>query len=241
MKHKLLAGTLVLALSSSVYAGGEFKEVEPVIDTPLIEVNENRNHNVTLKLGTLGVGIDVSTAISENTAIRLNLNGLKYSRTEEIDDINYDGTLTLLTAGILVDYFPVEEYAFRVSGGAYYNGNKFTGIATPTTTTNIEINGITYGINDVGQLDTEITFNKVAPYIGLGWGNDVRTEGWGFSLDVGAMYHGTAKADLDVTVNNPTLEAQIRNDVAAEKQTLLDEIEKYKVYPVIMLGVNYTF
>lgn len=240
MKHKLLASSLVVALSSSLYAGGEFKEVEPVIDTPLIEVEEKRNYNVALKVGTLGVGLDVSTAISENVAVRFNVNGLKYSRTEEIDDIEYDGDLNLLTAGILLDYFPLDN-AFRVSGGAYYNGNKFTGIARPTATTNIEINGITYGVNDVGQLDAEITFDKVAPYLGIGWGNDTRTEGWGFSLDIGAMYHGTPKADLDVTVNNPVLEAQIKNDVAAEKQELLDEIEKYKVYPVVMIGVNYTF
>lgn len=240
MKHKLLASSLVVALSSSLYAGGEFKEVEPVIDTPLIEVEEKRNYNVALKVGTLGVGLDVSTAISENVAVRFNVNGLKYSRTEEIDDIEYDGDLNLLTAGILLDYFPLDN-AFRVSGGAYYNGNKFTGIATPTATTNIEINGITYGVNDVGQLDAEITFDKVAPYLGIGWGNDTRTEGLGFSLDIGAMYHGTPKADLDVTVNNPVLEAQIKNDVAAEKQELLDEIEKYKVYPVVMIGVNYTF
>ncbi len=241
MKHTLLASTLVLALSSSVYAEGKFKELEPVIETPPVETSIEKDYTVALKLGTLGVGIDVSTVVGENTAIRFNVNGLQYNRVEEIDDINYDGTLNLLTAGILVDYFPVEAYAFRVSGGAYYNGNKFTGIATPTTTTNVEINGVTYGIDDVGQLDTEITFNKVAPYIGLGWGNDADIRGWGFSLDVGAMYLGTPKADLEVTVNNPILETQIRDDVEAEKQTLLDEIEKYKVYPVIMLGVNYTF
>ena len=45
MKHKLLASSLVVALSSSLYAGGEFKEVEPVIDTPLIEVEKKRNYN----------------------------------------------------------------------------------------------------------------------------------------------------------------------------------------------------
>jgi len=240
MKRKLLVSGLILALSSSLYAGGEFKELEPVIDTPLIEVEEKRNYNVALKLGTLGVGLDVSTAISDNLAVRFNVNGLKYNHVEEIDDIKYDGDFKPFTAGVLLDYFPLDN-AFRLSGGAYYNGNKFIGTATPTATTNIEINGISYGVNDVGQLDTEITFDKIAPYIGIGWGNDTRTEGWGLSLDIGAMYHGTPKADLDVTVNNPLLEAQIKNDVVAEKQELLDEIEKYKVYPVVMIGVNYTF
>ncbi|MCF6245350.1 MAG: hypothetical protein L3J43_09970 [Sulfurovum sp.] len=240
MKQIILINALAFILSSSLYAKGNFQDIEPIIDIPVVDLQEKRDYNMAVKFGTLGIGFDVSTTILENLAVRFNVNGLQYNHTEEIDDISYAGTLNLLTAGALVDYFPLGS-AFRVTGGAYYNGNKFTGIAVPTATIPLEINGITYGMNDIGQLDTEITFTNIAPYVGLGWGNDVRTEGWGFSLDVGAMYHDSAQVDLDVTVNNAILESQIRNDVAHEKQKLLNEIEKYKIYPVIMMGVNYTF
>ncbi len=241
MKSQCLAGLLLLGLSGSLYAGMNSKEVTPVVEVPLVEDRDNRDYTFGLKAGTLGVGMDISTPIFQDTALRLNLNGLQYNRIEEIDGISYDGTLDFFSVGMLLDYFPFESTGFRLTGGAYYNANKFTGIAKPIDVSNVEINGVTYGIDDVGRLDTEITFNRIAPYVGLGWGNDVRFEGWGFNLDVGAMYQGTPNAVLDVHVNNSMLESQIRNDVEAEKQTLLDDIEQYKIYPVIMVGVDYTF
>ena len=234
MKRIIMTSALALITSCSLYAGAD---IDPFVQE---DMSEARAFNMGLKVDTLGVGLDVSTPINDNLAVRFNLNGFSYSRTEEIDDINYDGDLKLLTAGVLLDYYPFET-AFRVSAGAYYNNNKFTGTAKPTGTVDIEVGDNTYGIDDIGQLDTEITFNKFAPYVGLGWGNDARQKGWGFSFDIGAMYHGTPKTDLNVVINNPLLATEINNDVEVEKRNLEDEISKYKFYPVVMIGVNYTF
>jgi len=203
-------------------------------------INGARNYDVGLRAGTLGAGVDISTPINEKLTVRFNINSFNYSRTEEIDGINYDGDLKLLTAGALLDYFPFES-TFRLSAGAYYNNNKFTGTAKPLGPITININGRDYTEADVGRLDTKITFNKFAPYLGFGWGSNANKKGFGFSFDIGAMYHGTPKTDLNVVINNKNLENQINEDVEAEKRSLEDEISKYKFYPVVMIGVNYTF
>lgn len=224
MKNLSLSFITVALMSSCVFA----------------EAEQSNEWNTGLKAGTLGIGLDMSTSISDDFGLRFNVNGLSYSREEEIDDINYDGELDLMTAGVLVDYYPFDT-SFRLSAGAYYNNNAFSGVAKPSGAVTIEINGVEYSDSDVGQLDAEVTFNKVSPYIGMGWGNNVTEKGWGFTFDLGVMYHGAPDADLDVTINNPMLEAQIRDDVEAEKESLLNDIEDFKFYPVIMLGANYRF
>jgi hypothetical protein len=241
MKKIVMSSVMVLAFGSSLYAGGDLGTTEPVIDTPTVEVeNEPRAYNLGLKFGTLGLGLDLSTPVTEALSVRFNVNGLTYSDTQEIDDVNYDGDLDLLTVGALLDYYPTSTN-FRLSGGVYYNDNKFSGTAVPTATTVVELNGVDYGVDDIGRVDSEVTFNTFAPYLGLGWGNRVEESGWGFSLDVGAMYHGEPESKIDVVINNPTIEQQIRDDVEAEKRSAQEDISDYKFYPVVMVGVNYSF
>jgi len=241
MKKIVMSSALMLAFGSSLYAGGDLGTVEPAIETPTVEVeSEPRTYNVGLKFGTLGLGLDLSTPLTEKTSVRFNINGFTYSDTQEIDDVSYDGDLDLLTVGALLDYYPTSTN-FRLSGGVYYNDNKFSGTAVPTATTVVELNGVDYGVNDIGRVDSEVTFDKFAPYLGLGWGNQATESGWGFSLDVGAMYHGEPESEIDVVINNATIEQQIRDDVEAEKKSAQDDISSYKFYPVVMVGVNYSF
>ena len=248
MKRMIKGSLLACVATTAIYAGGDIGEpIEPRVVIPQIVEEQpatDGQYNVALKVGTLGVGLDASKAINDQWAVRFNINGFKYSMDEEIDDVDYDADLNLLTAGILVDYFPFEN-DFRVSGGLYYNDNNFEGTAKPTATTTVDINGVAYGLADIGALNSDVTFNKAAPYLGIGWGNDSREKGWGFTFDLGVMYHGEPDVDLDVEVNpavaGTPLEATIQANVDKEAEQFLDEVKDYKFYPVAMIGVNYTF
>lgn len=246
MKRFGLSALAAAALVSFGYAGGDIAPMEPevVVEAPSSASGGLFSQwNVGLKGGTLGLGVDVSTPLSEKLGVRFNLNGLKYGMDEEIDDVDYDGDLELLTAGLLLDYYPFSS-TFRISAGVYYNDNIFKGSARPTAGSTVDINDIPYDATEVGQLDAEITFNKFSPYVGIGWGNDTFAKGWSFSFDLGVMYHGTPEADLVATrgsaVDDATF-AIIEANVAAEEESLQDEIDSYRFYPVVMVGVNYRF
>ena len=269
MKRLLLQGFLVLLMSMGLYAGSDIsspeseKEIMAVVEDGIDEDAESsdeedveeddeddedtdsaRSLNAGFKIGSLGVGFDVAAPIVDGVGVRFNLNGMKYKKSETINDISYDGDLTLLTVGMLLDYFPFDN-AFRVSGGAYYNGNKFAGSATPNfATPDIIVGDTAYNEDRIKRLDTDITVDNFAPYLGIGWGNDTREKGWGLSLDVGAMYHGTPQSNLDVVINSAVTAvdaAAIKADVAKESQRHQDDIGDFKFYPVIMVGLNYTF
>lgn len=243
MKKLQLLGTLLMG-SNILFAGGDvLTPVEPVTDLPetTIEDTSSRLYNVGLKVGTLGVGVDVSTPINNSFALRVNINGATYSHSASEEDIDYDADLKFANAGVLVDYFPFESVGFHLSAGAYYNANKIEAQGQPTAGT-FTIDDMDYQASEIGSLDAKLDFDKFAPYVGLGWGNDSRSEGFGFSLDLG-MLVGKTNTYLTATrgiVDDATW-ADIQNSVANEKEKLDDNLDELKVYPVISVGITYTF
>jgi len=250
MKKILLSGVALSTLmSTALLAGGSIApvEVEPVSvpDEPMVEaVASDRLYNVALSAGTLGVGVHVATPIDENFQLRINANGGSYSDSTTEDGIDYDADLTLANVGLLVDYFPWQDLGFHLSAGAYYNGNKVEATATPSSDGTINVNGVDYSTDQLAHLDAKVDWDKFAPYVGLGWGNDSRTEGWGFSIDLGVLIgepKTTVTYDVADSVKGTPLETAIDTNVQAEKADLDDTLSDYNVYPVVTVGFTYTF
>ena len=255
---KILSSTLVLLsttllsaedtkLTEGLHVTAELKttveKTSSTEESAVTDVNANklRAFNAGVKIGTLGLGLDISTPINDKLSARFNLNGATYTDTDSQDGNDFEGTLDLLTAGVLVDYYPFENN-FRLSGGAYYNGNGFTGNVKPSATTTIDINGYEYDAGKLGSIDSKIEFDKIAPYLGLGWGNDAHDKGWGFTFDLGVMYHGEGKATLTPKGIAAIVDRiKLDSDVQKEEDSINDDLAKVKLYPVLALGVNYTF
>ncbi|SHO80849.1 hypothetical protein MNB_SV-15-499 [hydrothermal vent metagenome] len=241
---KKLTLSLVVLLSINVYAGGDI--TPPVIDVIVPDVVPpmvTPDYAVDLKVGTLGLGLDFSMPINEQFNVRLNLNGGSYDDTSNEAGIDYSYSLDLLTAGILVDYYPMSGSEFRVSGGVYYNGNEADLCARPQAGTNLDI-GLKaggYSVADLGSLKGNVDFDDIAPYVGIGWGNAVKNSGWSFNADVGIMYQGTPDVTLEAIGSAPALKAEIDANVAIEEADLQNDLDDYKIYPVISVGVTYTF
>ncbi len=197
----------------------------------------------TLKVGTQGIGADVTTGINKNLNARFNLNYFSYGTTIEGDeDEDEEGggsvrpELTLLTIGALLDWHPWAQ-GFRLSAGIYLNKNKIdlTADLSPT----VELNDREYTLSDLGGT---VDFNSLAPYLGLGYGNSVGTDGhWHFSFDLGVMFQGSPQVDLRATASDTALQSQLDADIAGEEKKLEDDLVFFTIYPVISLGVSYRF
>ena len=214
------------------------------------EVNVDSNSidessfNVGLKAGTLGVGIDVSTAINDSMSLRLNMNGFVYNKTDDSlfsHTVDSNKEYTLQTVGILLDYHLLQ---LRVTAGAYLNNNKIVYKAKPTDANQFKFNGSYYGSDQIVQTETTITFDNIAPYVGIGWGNNSNRRGWNVTFDVGLMHHGEPHIDMDVTtqasVPSPIVES-INAAVEAEEKIQEEDYSSFPFYPVVMVGINYSF
>lgn len=197
----------------------------------------------TLKVGTLGVGADVTTRIAERVNVRANLNYFGYS-TSITGDEGEDGSggetvqpsLQLLTLGALLDWHPWAQ-GFRLSAGLYLNMNKMDMTADLSDT--VEFNDREYTLSDVGGT---VDFNSLAPYLGLGYGNAVGANGrWHFSFDLGVIFQGSPQVDLRATASDPALQVQLDADIAEEERQIEDDLGFFTIYPVISFGVSYRF
>jgi opacity protein-like surface antigen len=195
---------------------------------------------VLLKAGTLGAGLDVSVGMSESLGLRLQANALSYEDDLTESDVDYSADLELKSAGLLLDWHPFRG-VFRVSLGAYWNGNEATAVGRPTGGT-YEINGTTYASAEIGSLNGQVDFPSVAPYLGLGFGSAPKAgSGLSFSFDVGVLYQQEANVALSVACGTTVRCAQLQSDVAAEAVSLQDDLKDYKFYPVVSFGIGYRF
>jgi len=222
----------------------KFKALALILTAGLAAANcaTARDMGTTFDVGTTGLGLHVATEVAPKLNARVGVNVANYSYDGSTSDIKYDFKLKLATADALLDYHPFDG-AFRVSAGAVYNANKIKAKAKPNGNGTYTINDTVYDAATVGNLEGKIDFRKVAPYLGIGWGNAAKEAGWGFGMDLGVTFQGSPKIDFASTgcSADATRCAQLNRDVQAEKGKLADEVKDFKFYPVIRIGVSYRF
>ncbi|HEX5537621.1 MAG TPA: hypothetical protein VFX27_10535 [Sphingobium sp.] len=194
--------------------------------------------------GTLGIGPEIGYRLSKNFGVRANASFLSISHNIDSDNITYDGKVKLQSGGAMVDVYPFGG-GFRVSGGVRINGNKARGIGTPTGGT-FDINGTSYDATTlVTSVRADTDIEDVAPALTLGYGGGT-SSGLIFGVEAGALFQGSVKIKpLTISGTCATSTAgpcaNIAADLEAERQSVNDDIDGYKVYPILQVTVGYRF
>jgi hypothetical protein len=196
---------------------------------------------IGVRAGTTGVGLDFGWSLAPTLSARIGYSGLSYKTTLDASDVSYDTRLKLSNLNGFLDWHPIGP--FRITAGIVGNGNKADVTGTPTGGT-FTINGVPYSAADVGTLSGSVEPGRsAAPYLGIGYGN-VAGAGVNFYFDLGVVFQGAPTATLSASCGPavpPAQCTQIRNDVAAEQQQLQEELDKYKVFPVLSIGLTVGF
>ena len=206
---------------------------------------------VGVRMSSLGAGAEVALAVSRRSNLRAGFNLFDYSRTLSHDGINYAGSLSLRSVEAHYDFYPLG--GFHVSPGLIaYDGIKATATASVPGGQSFSLNGADY-VSDPANPVTgaaKVTVNKVAPSIMVGFGNLVRRRGRRFAInfEIGAAYHGTPQATLNLVggvclpglgcetiVSDPVALA----DVAAQQAKFNHDASHYRFYPLVSLGIGY--
>jgi hypothetical protein len=193
---------------------------------------------VTAKGGTTGLGADLTVPVVSNwinLRAGYNFGSLRPSIT--YSGIKYKADVDFESIPILVDLHPFHGN-FRVTGGVFYNKNDMDLSSTVDASTV----GLGAGAG-TARLNANVSWgNEFAPYLGIGWGNAADDNtldlpiAIGFSLDVGAFYQGSP--DVLLTDSSGLVPA---SDLAAEQAQLQDDLDGFKFYPVVTLGIHIRF
>ena len=190
-----------------------------------------------VKVGTLGLGADATVDVLPWMNVRATGNYLDYSYEKTIDNIAYDLTLKYQGIGVLLDLHPFKN-GFRISGGAIFNNNHIDLDATPTESE--KIGDHTYTPEQIGTISGKLKFSSTAPYFGIGYGDAVGPDkSFSFVFDLGVMYQSY---DIDLSANGQAAQhPQFQQDLAEEEQKIQDDLDGFKIYPVLAFGVAYHF
>ena len=191
-----------------------------------------------LKAGTLGFGLEASWRPIPWFDIRAGANQYDYNDSGAQAGINYDATLALETYYATVNFrFPLSP--FRMTVGAFSNGNEVQMVGLPMGAYLIGDNPIPYTSADVGTLRSTTSFDSVSPYVGAGFDFNVVGR-LGLALDFGVLWQGDPIVDITadgLLASDPAFIAALES----ERLQLEDEVEDLKAYPVITLGFNFNF
>ncbi|TXT23050.1 MAG: outer membrane protein domain-containing protein [Gallionellaceae bacterium] len=188
------------------------------------------------KISTLGLGVEAAFPITQSVDARIGFNTYKYSFDKAVTSggatANYNGDLKLQSLQALADWHPWEG-SFRLSGGLVYNNNKFDMTATSGTFNNV---GAPVAMAAGEYVNATVDFDKVAPYLGIGWGRTPKNTGLSFTSDIGVMFQGTPKGAVTTNIGAATAA-----DIANANASLNDSLKNFKIYPVLSIGIGYTF
>lgn len=193
------------------------------------------------KFGTTGIGLDLVFGVNPYLNLRGGFNYGSFTWGQKFGDVDYDMDVTMISVPLMLDLHPFGGH-FRISGGIYIQpGTKADIDATPGEST--QIGSHTYNPDTIGTLKGKIEVDGVfAPYLGIGFGNTVAEDQLlTFSLDIGVIFQSyDVSLDSDGAGMAATLDT-FREDLKKEEDLLQKDVDDWKIYPVLTLGLAWHF
>jgi len=226
-----------MSLVSHAYSDSQFADESISLEAPTVSEHP---FSVGVNMGSLGIGANLSLPLGSDASLRANINKFKYNLNKKYKKVSFKGNLNLLNAGLLIDYFPANNF-FRLSVGGYLNKNKVSGTSKFSKSITVKVHNVKRKITDRVKIESEVKFNNISPYVGVGWGNNIQKKGWNTTLDIGMMYQGLPKITFDTSSKYAITKDRLKKDIKREKARLKRFANKYKFYPVLVVGISYSF
>ena len=221
MKRRHLCTALLLIASLSSIASADFGGLA-----------------ISGRTGSLGFGGELTANILPDLNGRFGVTFLPLSVDGEIGDIDFGFDLRVLTFPLTLDWYPFHN-GFHLSGGLIFNQSEI-GLDTHSSAS-LTIAGTTYSAAQLGSVHGDVSFQRIAPYVGIGWGNAFGQDGhWGILTDLGVAFLGRPSVALSATgpiASDPTF----MGDLAQEEKDIEHDLGLLRFYPVFSISLFYRF
>lgn len=218
---KFLLG--LLAAMALMLAAPAFADDDPAYDRFFIMPS----------VSTLGAGIEAGYRFDRQWQVRAGVNGLAGNFVYKRNDYDLHSRVSLLNAGVTVDYFPFAN-DFYLAGGARLSANRIEG-KVKNLHGKLKNGANVFVPNPLTNYT--VTQNVIQPYLGAGYSLKIR-QGLSLNFDLGALYTGTPHLDVDSQAHKLGFS---RKDIRREIERAQNRISPFKVYPVVQVGLKFEF
>jgi hypothetical protein len=251
----LFAGAAPYAVLAAQATGARRPVRTPASPSPAATVpaaaaraNAGSNTSIGLRVGTLGVGVEVSRLLSDHIGLRVggSYAKLRYNFRDNqtsSDPIDWDVNLKGTGVSGLLDWYPGKRGVFRLSVGAMTVPFKVDGVGVIVADTAFTLFDQRFRpASTVGDLLAAGKYPGVRPYVGLGFGTPASSHrGVGFIFDLGVAI-GRPRVSVTSTTAATSTNPLLRQDLAALQNDWQTEgLDLVPVYPVLSLGFAYRF
>lgn len=195
------------------------------------------HHPLSLQMeaGTQGVGADLRYGLAKRLSLRAGMSFIPVKEDNVITLPGFESTnsasINFYNAHLLADFVPFKKMrGFRLVGGAAYLYKANGGLSV------IPTGSYTYGNTtvtgtDIGNLNLNVSWKGVAPYLGIGLFKSFPSHVFNFNLDLGTYYLSQPQTHIIGTgllTDNNSLEPQFN-----------DNLRNYRWLPVLQLNFNF--
>jgi hypothetical protein len=223
------AGVLSLNAQTSPTAESKGDSSTSTIDTNSIVEAYYHPLSLSAEVGTTGAGGSIGWRFSNHLGVHAGMDYFYWSGSAKIEDITYNAKFQPLTETVALDIYPWKRHSFRVSVGIMVDQSELTGQAYGA----YALNGRIY----TGSLDLNIRPQAVNAYVSIG-GNFFyfdHAHHWAMFGELGVAYIGDAQVSL--MASDPTASLA----VSGEKHKIEDTRKHFPFWPILKLGVTYSF
>lgn len=206
---------------------------------------------VGAKAGVNGLGLNLGVGLTKTLNARFSWSQVSIDDETETVTVGDDGAEGDIDAELEFDFgsnallldWHVFNGGFRVTAGMF----KQTGAVdlSGNLQSDIVVDGQPLATDDLGEISGEIKLSdSYQPYLGIGWGRVAGGKaGFSFTADIGvAMLDPEVELEADVRAGTNGLnQAELNQRLAEMEGDAEDELDDLELWPVLSVGVNYTF
>ena len=197
-----------------------------------------------------GLGLDVAYRFAKHWTARLAYNHAQYTKegytyeiastnpdgTKNLQKLSFDGGVKLSNIALNAEFTPGAKGRFKLLGGlSFFPTNTITVGGELAST--IKFNDVVLNPEDLGNGFVTIGFaQKIAPFLGMGFGRTIPRKRINVSFDMGAYYKGDYTVDIKV---NPGAILKENEENGAILARNFNEQWYHKVWPVMNLRLAY--
>lgn len=204
---------------------------------------------VAPNIGTLGAGLEAGYEFNSHLKLRARANWIGYDFDKDRSSIHYEAKAENMNGGLMLDYHPWAG-TFRVTAGLLISNlnAKTDGSTDLGSGGRFTLGDDTYQAEGLVGVHGKYTWNKVQPYIGIGWSTDGEGDrSWYVTADIGVAILGSGKLTTSHSGHiqngdgSAVSDAQINESIRREADDVLKICDSLTVYPVVQIGVGYRF